>query len=61
MVVWKVHDPRPPADVRTTLHDRLRAVMESRFPGDFWIDENMRTIPNHYHAHARRRIDWTRR
>ncbi len=61
MVVWKRHDPAPPDDVRAALHARLATVMDARFPGEYWIDENMRTIPTHYHAHARRRPDWTRR
>jgi hypothetical protein len=28
--------------------------------GRFWIDDTLRSIPDHYHAHARRRPDWTR-
>ena len=27
MVVWRVHDPTPPADVRLRLHERLDAVI----------------------------------
>ncbi len=61
MVVWRSHDPDPPADVRQVLHERLTAVVEARSVDPFWIDENMRSIPDHYHAHARPRIDWTRR
>jgi hypothetical protein len=59
MVVWRVHDPSPPVDVRIRLHERLTAVVASRSDAPFWIDENMRSIPTHYHAHARQRIDWT--
>jgi hypothetical protein len=61
MVVWRRHDPNPPASVRTELHARLAAVVENRGDQRYWIDENMRTIPDHYHAHARPRIDWTTR
>ncbi len=61
MVVWRVHDPSPPDEIRHELHSRLADVMNARSPDDFWIDDNMRSIPDHYHAHARRRIDWTRR
>jgi hypothetical protein len=61
MVVWRVHDPEPPADVRAVLHERLAAVLDARSADPYWIDENMRSIPDHYHAHARPRIDWTRR
>ena len=60
MVVWRVHDPDPPAAVRDTLHAQLAAAVEARSADPYWIDENMRSIPDHYHAHARRRIDWTR-
>ncbi len=61
MVVWRVHDPCPPDEIRQELHTRLADVMTARSSDPYWIDENMRTIPDHYHAHARRRIDWTRR
>jgi len=55
MVVWKVHDPSPPGDVRAQLHDRLAAVVGQHFEFEHWIDDNMRSIPTHYHAHARPR------
>ncbi len=59
MVVWRAHDPTPPPEIRTALHDRLTAVMDARDAGPFWIDDTLRSIPDHYHAHARRRPDWT--
>lgn len=55
MVVWKVHDPSPPDDVRAELWERLRRVADEHGPADYWIDDRLRTIPDHYHAHARRR------
>ena len=55
MVVWRRHDPWPPADVRARLHEVLLAVVGARFVDEIWIDENMRSIPTHYHAHARPR------
>jgi hypothetical protein len=61
MVVWRVHDPNPPDAVRERLHAVLIATVEARSADPYWIDENMRSIPDHYHAHARRRIDWTLR
>ncbi len=61
MVVWREHDPEPPADVKASLHERLSAVMDARGAGPFWIDDRLRSIPDHYHAHARQRPDWTRR
>jgi hypothetical protein len=60
MVVWRRHDPNPPDDVREQLHARLRAVMHDRDADRFWIDDTLRSIPDHYHAHARHRPDWTR-
>ena len=59
MVVWRTHDPTPPEEVRQMLHDRLSNVMEARSSGPFWIDDHLRSIPDHYHAHARHRPDWT--
>jgi hypothetical protein len=53
MVVWKQHDPRPPADVKAELHARLAMVVERHFTFDHYVDDNMRNIPDHYHAHAR--------
>ncbi len=59
MVVWKTHDPDPPADVKTLLHARLATVMAREFEDEHVVDDNLRTIPTHYHAHARRRA-WGR-
>jgi hypothetical protein len=61
MVVWRVHDPDPPAEVKAALHERLTAVMGDRSSEPFWIDDRPRSIPDHYHAHARRRPEWTLR
>ena len=60
MVVWRRHDPTPSAEVRAELHAKLTVVMESLDSGPFWIDDTLRSIPDHYHAHARRRPDWSR-
>jgi len=60
MVVWKWHDPSPPEEVRVVLLDHLRDIVVAMYTfgsneHGFWIDEHMRTIPDHYHAHARPR------
>jgi hypothetical protein len=55
MVVWRVHDPDPPADVKAALHARLAAVIEQHFESEHYVDDNLRSIPTHYHAHARPR------
>ena len=56
MVVWKVHDPVPSPEVRDRLHATLLAVVAERFGHEVWIDDQLRSIPTHYHAHARRRL-----
>lgn len=58
MVVWRVHDPNPPEGVKQRLHALLRAVVSEHFVDEIYIDDNMRNIPDHYHAHARGRGKW---
>ncbi len=53
MVVWKPHDRNPPADVLADLHAKLAAVVRDHFTFDHYVDDDMRRIPDHYHAHAR--------
>ena len=61
MVVWRVHDPVPPEEVRRHLHGALSAVARVEFASTpFTIDERMRNIPDHYHAHARPPHFWRR-
>jgi hypothetical protein len=55
MVVWKVHDAAPPDPVKADLHVRLAAVVAEHFEFEHYVDDNMRNIPDHYHAHARPR------
>jgi hypothetical protein len=52
MVVWRRHGTDPPAADREHMHERLAAVARAEF-GQFWIDDVMRNIPDHWHAHAR--------
>ena len=55
MVVWRVHDPAPPREVRIRLHERLAVVADEFWGERPWrYDDVMRKIPDHYHAHARR-------
>jgi len=58
MVVWRVHDPHPPEAVKQRLHELLRSVVGELFVDEIYIDDNMRNIPDHYHAHARGRGKW---
>ena len=55
MVVWKRHDPEPSDDVRAELHARLAAVVVEHYLDEHVVDDRLRTIPTHYHAHARPR------
>jgi hypothetical protein len=52
MVVWRSHGITPPDHEREHMHDRLREVAATHF-GTIYIDEHMRNIPDHYHAHGR--------
>jgi hypothetical protein len=38
------------------LHATLLSVVAERFDHEVWIDDHLRSIPDHYHAHARRRL-----
>ena len=60
MIVWKFHEARPADDVVRCLHDRLVTVVSTFFVDEIYVDDNMRAIPDHYHAHARARGKWGR-
>ncbi len=61
MVVWRVHSATPDADTKAQLHDRLAAVANAVIGEGGWkVDDNMRNIPDHYHAHARPPYFWNR-
>ena len=53
MVVWKVHDPRrrPRCSAGCTTASPRSCRRTSRF--EHYVDDDMRRIPDHYHAHAR--------
>ncbi len=53
MVVWRPHDAHPADDIKNRLHEKLASVVSEYFDFEMRIDDNMRTIPGHYHAHAR--------
>ena len=52
MVVWRSHDTSPPLAQLEYIHARLREVALQHY-GPIYIDDRMRNIPNHYHAHGR--------
>lgn len=53
MVVWKSHDPAPPPEVRERLISVLSAVATQLGFTRWVLDDVMRTIPDHFHVHAR--------
>jgi len=55
MVVWRKHDANPDDIVKSRLWGRLAIVVTEHYGFDHYIDDNMRSIPDHYHAHARPR------
>ncbi len=61
MVVWKEHSPTPSPEVKAALAERLASVADEIFGSGGWtLDDHMRNIPDHYHAHARPPYFWRR-
>lgn len=52
MVVWRWHGTEPPPAELSHMHAELARVAAGVFAGHY-LDDNMRNIPDHYHAHAR--------
>ena len=52
MVVWRSHGVTPPSSDRDHMLTQLRDVARAQV-GAHWIDDHMRNIPDHWHAHAR--------
>lgn len=53
MVVLRWHTRAPDAELKAALHQRLAGVVADRFTFEHYVDDEMRRIPDHYHAHAR--------
>lgn len=56
MVVWKRHGTEPSAGEKQHMLDQLAIVAHARFGEShdgFWVDPEMRSIPNHFHSHGR--------
>lgn len=61
MVVWRPHDAAPSPEVKARLHAALGAVADEELgEGNWSVDDHMRNIPDHYHAHARPPYFWRR-
>lgn len=55
MVVWRVHGTDPDETTRSHMFQRLGEAVRDLFGEDGWrLDDKMRQIPDHFHAHARR-------
>lgn len=52
MVVWRSHGVDPPEADRTHMMEHLERVARDVF-GAHWIDPDRRSIPDHWHVHAR--------
>jgi len=55
MAVWKYHDPNPPEEIRVVMNARVSEAVVAHYGYELWLDDNMRSIPMHYHVHARPR------
>jgi hypothetical protein len=54
MVVWREHDASPSPEIKSRLLEILGEVADRELgKGNWKIDDHMRNIPDHYHAHAR--------
>ncbi|MGH7354537.1 MAG: hypothetical protein ACRELS_08195 [Candidatus Rokuibacteriota bacterium] len=52
MVVWRWHGTAPPPEHVAHMRARLKEVALAHF-GECWVDDHMRNIPDHWHAHGR--------
>jgi hypothetical protein len=55
MVVWREHNTSPSVELKDYMHRQLALVVDAHFGFVHYVDDNMRNIPDHYHAHARPR------
>jgi hypothetical protein len=56
MVVWRSHGTSPPDGDLDHMLAALRRVADDLYGADgYLLDQVMRQIPDHFHAHARRR------
>ncbi|MGC8481767.1 MAG: hypothetical protein ACP5PJ_09480, partial [Acidimicrobiales bacterium] len=52
--VWKIHDPAPQREAKERMIGHLgRVADELMGVNGYRIDDVMRQIPDHFHAHAR--------
>ncbi len=52
MVVWRPHGVDPTEAEREAMLGHLERVAAEAY-GEYWIDPDRRSIPDHWHVHAR--------
>jgi hypothetical protein len=52
MVVWRPHGIDPSEQEQDRMIERLHAVADAQL-GQHWLDPDRRSIPGHWHVHAR--------
>ncbi len=55
MVVWRRHGKEPSAADLEHMLDQLGRIAAEQLTVEHYVDDNMRNIPDHFHAHARPR------
>ena len=61
MVVWRQHGVEPSDADRQHMLEVLGGVADRVHGSDvgvWWLDDDMRSIPDHIHVHARRCLRW---
>lgn len=58
IVVWQWHGAAPPQAEQDYMLEQLSKIATERFGERFLIDGQMRQIPDHFHAHARKLAPW---
>lgn len=54
MAVLGAHRAAPTPEERAVMQGELGKLAQSLFGDDWFFDDHMRQIPDHYHCHARR-------
>lgn len=58
MAVLGEHRARVTEEEHAVLRAALARVADGKYPGGWTLDDHMRQIPDHYHAHARPYPAW---
>lgn len=60
MAVLGEHRRSPSEEEKAVLRAALAEIADAKYPQGWIFDDNMRQIPDHYHAHARPYPSWWR-